>query len=106
MAVGQIISQTGSGTSGMVVFDEFPTVFNVSIGCVASGTVSYTIQHSFDNPQVPASMTWFPHDNSDLVAATGNANDNYAYIVRAARILNTGSGTITATFRQSGLGRW
>lgn len=101
----QVVTLVGTGTSTLVCFDAYPTVFNVSIGCVVSGTVSYTVQHSFDNPQSPSTMTWFAHDNSDLVAATSNQNDNYAYTISAARIINTGSGTVTGTFSQSGIGR-
>ncbi len=105
----QIVSHSGgAGSSDPVVFDHLRNPFNISIGCVVSGTISYTIQHTFDwdynTNGLPASPTWFNHDNADLVAATGNANDNYAFPCTAAKILqNSGTGSVTVTFIQAGL---
>lgn len=102
--VPKIISQTGTGSSTVIVFDLFRNPFNVGIGCVVSGTVNYTVQHSFDDPQKPASQTWFPHDNADLVAATTNQNDNFAYPITSSRVtVNSGTGTVTVTYIQAGL---
>lgn len=103
--VPKVLSTTGISTSSLDVFDIFRNPFNVGIGCVVSGTVTYTIQHTFDDVTDPnATITWFPHDDSVLVNATANANSNFAYPCRAARINQTGgSGTVIATFIQAGL---
>lgn len=103
-----ILTKTGTGSSGIVVFDILRNPFNVGIGCVASGTVNYTIQHTFDwdevNNGVPAGATWFNHDDAVFVNATGNAESNFYFPVRAAKILvNSGTGSATATFIQAGL---
>ena len=99
-----IVTQTGAGSSKVIPFDLFRNPFNVGIGCVVSGTVNYTVQHSFDDPQFPASMTWFPHDDALLVAATTNQNSNYAYPVQATRVtVNSGTGSVTVTYIQAGL---
>ena len=108
----QIVSQTGTGTSTPVSFDYMRNPFNVSIGCVVTGTVTYTIQHTFDDlngtltgvPIAPSAATWFPHDSSDLVNATTNQNDNYAFPCKWSRInVSAGTGTVTATYIQAGL---
>lgn len=99
-----IATQASVASSNPIIFDLFRNPFNVGIGCVVTGTVNYTIQHSFDNPQFPATMTWFPHDDAVLVAATANANSNYAYPVQASRItVNSGTGSVTVTYIQAGL---
>ncbi len=104
----QIISKTGTGSSTPVVFDYFRNPFNVGIACVVSGTVNYTIQHTFDWDSdangVPSGAVWFNHDDSALVAAAINANSNYAYACTASKILvNSGTGSVTVTYIQSGL---
>ncbi len=107
----QIATKTGTGGGGIstpAVFDLNINPFNIGIGCVVSGTVNYTIQHTFDDITTlgAANCTWFPHDNSDLVAQTANANDNFDFPCTAARILmNSGTGTVTATFIQAGTPR-
>lgn len=102
--VPKIVSQTETGSSTVVVFDLFRNPFNIGIGCVATGTVNYTIQHSFDDPQKPASQTWFPNDDTILVSATANQNGNYYFPVTSSRVtVNSGTGTVTVTYIQAGL---
>lgn len=94
-----------SGASLPVTYDIFHSPFNVSLFCVVSGSVNYTIQHTGDDifNTLPSNCTWFNHDNSDLVAATTNQNDNFAYPVTASRIfLNSGNGVVTMTSIQAG----
>ena len=100
-------ASAGAKYSGMVRFDDFAPS-NISIQCVAIGSVSYTIQSSLDDPNDPVypvpvnSMTWV--DSSDLAAvgATGNIQSNFLFAPKFARIkLNGGLGTVRATFLQS-----
>jgi hypothetical protein len=94
-----------SSASLAVVYDIFHSPFNVSLFCVASGTVNYTIQHTGDDITNlgAAACTWFNHDNSDLVNATTNQNDNFMFPVSASRIyLNSGSGNVVMTSIQAG----
>ena len=61
--------------------------FVVGISAVVTGTVNYTLQHSFDDPQDGGeAMTWHDHDISDMVSVTATANGNYSASVRASRI--------------------
>ena len=97
------LSKTGTGSSGLAVLDHYQTPFNVSIGAVTSGTVNYTIQHTFDDVLNSAvTPTWFNHPT--MAALTANSDGNYAFPVRAVRVfVNSGSGTATATVIQAGM---
>lgn len=97
------VNKTGIGSSNPVLLDHFRNPFNVGIGVVVSGTVNYTIQHTFDDVLDPSvTPTWFSHPS--LAALAANADGNYAFPVTAVKILvNSGSGTATATILQAGL---
>ena len=99
---GVIVSQTGVGSSATIPLNPFDNPFNVGLGVVVTGTVDYTIQHTFDDVQNAAvTPTWFNH--SSLAALTINSNGNYAFPVSAIKILvNSGTGTATATIIQAG----
>jgi hypothetical protein len=93
--------------SSMVRFDDFAPS-NISIQCNVTGTANYTIQSSLDDPNDPispvavASMVWV--DTSDLVAvgATTSLQTNFLFAPKFARVkLNSGSGSVRATFLQS-----
>lgn len=106
--IPQIVSKTGEGSSDPVVFDIMRNPFNVSIFCVVSGTVDYTIQHTADWDEaaqgVPSGATWWNHDVANLVGATTSQSGNFILPCRAAKILvNSGDGSVTATFIQAGL---
>lgn len=96
------VSKTGAGSTAAVPMNIYATPFNVGFGVVVSGTVNYTVQHTFDNPQTAASLTWFDHPT---VAAQATSQDgNYAFPVMAIRLtVNSGGGTATMTVIQSGV---
>jgi hypothetical protein len=98
------ISVTGVATSSIAPLDRLISPFNIGLGAVVSGTVTYTIQHTFDDIyDSTVTPTWFPH--ATLVNLTANADGNYAFPVRAIRINNTaGTGTTTLTILQAGSG--
>lgn len=100
-----IVSVTGAGTSPVIAADYIQTPFNASVSVVTSGTVNYTIQHTFDDIYAstfnPATANWFPHDDVIMVGATANQNSNFSAPIRGCRILqNSGSGTTTLTYIQ------
>ena len=95
-----VVSQTGAGSSASIPLDTFRNPFNVGIGVVVSGTVNYTIQHTFDDPA--GSPTWFNHPT--LASLAANADGNYAFPIRALKVLvNSGAGSATATIIQAGI---
>jgi hypothetical protein len=98
-----VIAKTGEGSTNPVPMDHYRTPFNVGFGVVVSGTVNYTIQHTFDNVQNAAiTPTWFNHPV--IASQTANADGNYAFPVTAIRLtVNSGAGTATATIVQAGM---
>lgn len=99
------VTSTGVSTSGVIPLDYIQTPFGVSLSTVVNGSATYTIQHTFDDVLAPgfnpATANWYPHDNAVFVAATANANDNFAFPVRGVRINQTvGAGSVTLTATQ------
>lgn len=76
-----------------------PGTFAVSIGCVVnSGTLTYKVQHTFDDVFDPAvTPTWFDH--ASITGKTANADGNYAFPIKAVRLNVTAwtSGSVTMT---------
>ncbi len=99
----QTITKTGTGSSTFAVMDTYRSPFNVGIGVVVSGTVDYTIQHTFDDVNNPAvTPVWYSHPT--LLAQAVNADGNYAFPVAAIKILvNSGTGSATAKIIQAGM---
>ena len=83
--------------------------FNVGVGVAVTGgaTLTYTVQHTFDDVWAPGfdptSAVWFP--NSSLAAKTASLDGNYAFPVTAVRLNVTAwtSGTATMTVVQAGM---
>jgi hypothetical protein len=110
---GAATAAVTAGTSGVastpwVRFDDYAPA-PVSIQCTVTGTVNYTIQQTLDdpnsatNPVTPSAVTWLPTSDTAGVAATTSIQSNYAYVPVFARVLlNSGSGSVIATFLQAG----
>lgn len=97
----QIATKTGTGSSNILATDTYISPFNVGFGVVVTGTVTYTVQHTFDNVQTTASPTWFPHPT--IADKSDNQDGNYAFPVAAVKVLVTaGTGTATLTMIQAG----
>lgn len=92
-------AQTGVGSTEWIPCNLNLTPFNIGFGVVVSGTVNYTVEHTFDIPS--GSPAVFPHPS--VAAQTTNKDGNYAYPVRAIRLtVNSGTGTATLTAIQAG----
>lgn len=100
MANPSIVTQTGTGTSAWIPVDHTQNAFAIGFGCVVSGTVTYTVQHTFDNIQ-DASVTPTAFDHSTVSAETTNQDGNYAFPIRAIRLnVTAGTGSVTITILQ------
>lgn len=98
----QIATKTGTGSSNVLPMDLYISPFNVGFGVVATGTVTYTVQHTFDDPQTVASPVWFSHPT--IAAKSDNQDGNYAFPVAAIKVLVTaGAGTAAMTLIQAGV---
>jgi hypothetical protein len=97
----QTVAKTGTGSSSALVMNTNQTPFNVGFGVVVTGTVNYTVQHTFDDPAV-GFTTWFSHPT--IASQTANADGNYAFPVTGIKVLvNSGSGTATMNLVQAGI---
>lgn len=102
------IGTNGVAASAWVYLDPW-ALSNVSIQINVSGTVNYTVQQTLDDPNSPtnpvaaADVTWVSTSDTLAVAATTSLQTNYLFTPQYARVLlNSGNGTVTATFLQSG----
>ena len=97
----QSVSQTGAGSTSALVMNTNCTPFNVGFGVVVTGTVNYTVQHTFDDPAV-GFTTWFPHPT--IASQATNQDGNYAFPVTGIRLtVNSGGGTATMNLIQAGI---
>lgn len=96
------VTKTGTGASSPLVLDHYRSPFNVGFAVVVTGTVTYTVQHTFDDIlDSGVTPTWFSHE--ELSGQVATADGNYAFPVRAIRVNNTaGAGTTTLTAIQAG----
>jgi hypothetical protein len=97
----QIVSKTGVGSSPALVMNTNISPFNVGFGVSVTGTVNYTIQHTFDDPAV-GFTTWFSHPT--IASKIDNQDGNYAFPVSGVKVLvNSGTGTATLELIQAGI---
>jgi hypothetical protein len=103
------VGTNGVGSTPWVRTDEWASNA-VSIQCDVTGTVNYTVQASNDdpnsptNPVVPSAMTWINSNDTDVVGATSSQLSNYLFSPAFVRVLlNSGSGSVTATVTQYGV---
>lgn len=75
-------------SSAPLIMDSKQNPFNVGFGVVATATISYTVEHTFDDllsgAYTEGTARWFP--NATVAAATASANGNYAFPVTAIRL--------------------
>jgi hypothetical protein len=93
---------SGVGTSPTLPMDFKAQIFNVGFGCEVTGTVTYSVQHTFDDIYtIPAgSLVWFNHEY--VVAQTANMDGNYAFPISAMRLnVTAGTGSVTINVMQS-----
>jgi hypothetical protein len=97
----QTVSKTGTGSSSALVMNTNISPFNVGFGVKVTGTVNYTVQHTFDNPAV-GFTTWYAHPT--IASKTDNQDGNYAFPVTGIKLLvNSGDGTATLNLIQAGI---
>ena len=97
-----VIAQTGVGSSPTYVTNTNTTPFNLGFGVVVTGTVTYTVQHTFTETAFGATPVWFSHPT--IAAKSDNQDGNYAFPVSGIKVLVTaGAGTATLTLIQAGI---
>ena len=99
------ITVTGVGRSGVCAVDDFQAPFNVGIGAKLTGTATFNIEYSFDDPMAAgytaAAATWYIASGfSGLTASTGGS---FTVPCKAISInITANTGAVTATIVQAG----
>lgn len=97
----QTVSQTGVGSSSAIVVNTNISPVNIGFGIVVTGSATYTVQHTFDNPAT-GFTTWYPHPT--IASKTDNQDGNYAFPVTGIRItVSLNAGTATLNLIQAGI---
>lgn len=47
------VTQATVGSSAAIPMNQYSTPFNIGFGCTTNGTVTYSVQHTFDDPFAP-----------------------------------------------------
>lgn len=94
------VGTNGIASTPWVRLDEWASP-PIGIQCNATGTVSYTVQSTYDdpnsptNPVSPSAVTWINTSDANAVNATGNVQTNYLFAPTFVRaLLNSGSGSV------------
>ena len=97
----------GVGSTPWVRLDEWANT-QVTIQVNVTGTVNWTLQSTLDDPNsstnavTPSNMSWVNTNDTNAVGATGDVQTNFLFSPTFARVtLNSGSGSVTATFIQA-----
>jgi hypothetical protein len=103
-----LIGSAPTASSPWVNFDPWAGA-SISEQLDVVGVANYTVQISNDdpssptNPTPPGQMTWLPDPNAALVGASTPQFGVWAFVPLWARILlNSGAGSVTGTFVQTG----
>lgn len=98
------VTQASVASSAWIPIDSVNDYVAVGIGCVVTGTVNYTVEHTYmDIFNASVTPIAFPH--ATIAAKTANADGSYTSPIRALRLtVNSGTGSVTATILQ-GIGK-
>ncbi len=103
------VGTSAIGSSPWVRFDGFADPA-ISIQCVVTGTVNYSVEQTLDDPDSPTApvainaMTWTTVSASGVVGASITAAGTITFVPTFLRVsTNTGTGSVAATFQQSGV---
>jgi hypothetical protein len=99
---------SGVSVSNPIPLNNYATPFNVGFGVKlsAGASLTYTVEHTFDNVFDPTfnASTAIWYSNATVAAQTTNKDGNYSFPVTAIRLNVTAwiSGTATLTSIQAG----
>lgn len=105
MRAVRVTTGPGVSVSEVVPIDQYLNPTNIGLAVVVSGSVTYTVEHTFDDVFAtdfnPATATWFPHPT--LQALTASADGNFAFPPTGVRLNQTlGAGSAILNLIQAG----
>jgi multidrug transporter EmrE-like cation transporter len=96
------ISKTGTGRSAVIASDSFQNPFNVGLVIVVTGTATFNIEISMDDPSMAVPTVYAVP--SGFSALTASANGSITIPHHALSInVTSGTGTVTAYIVQAGI---
>lgn len=104
------VTVSAQEASNPIPMDHYREPFNVSIGVAVTGTLAYTVEHTFDDVFADgydaSTGVWFANDATNLQGATTSQDGNLAFPVTAIRLNVSAytSGSATMTLIQAGGG--
>lgn len=94
------VGTNGVASTPWVRLDEWANP-PVGIQCDVTGTVNYTVQSTYDDPNSPtdpvspSAVTWIATNDTNAVNATGSVQTNFLFTPTFVRaLLNSGSGSV------------
>jgi hypothetical protein len=105
------VGMSNTASSRWVRFDDFAPS-NISIQCSVSGSATYTLQSTLDDPNDPfnpvarSAVVWVNTSDTNVVGATTTQQSNFLFAPRYARVIltTTSTGSVATTFLQSSNG--
>jgi hypothetical protein len=101
------VGTNGIASTPWARMDEWANT-QVSMQFDVVGTANYTVQSTLDdpnsptNPVLPSAVNWVNTNDANLVNATSTLQGNYLFSPTFIRVLlNSGSGSVTATLAQA-----
>jgi hypothetical protein len=95
------VGTNGIASTPWVRLDEWASP-PVGIQCNVTGTVNYTVQSTYDDPNSPtdpvspSAVNWIATNDTNAVGATGSVQTNFLFTPTFVRaLLNSGSGSVT-----------
>ena len=106
-----VVGMTNTASSPWVRFDDFAPS-NISIQCSVTGSATYTLQSTLQDPNDPFSpvaasaLTWVDSSDTNVVGATTTKQSNFLFAPKFARVVltTTSTGSVSAVFLQSSNG--
>lgn len=96
------ISKTGTGRSAIIASDSFQNPFNVGIVATVTGTATFNIEISMDDPSTGTPTVWAV--DAGFSAKTAATNGSITVPHHALSInVTSGTGTVTAYIVQAGM---
>ena len=96
------ISKTGTGRSTIIASDSFQTPFNVGLIIVVSGTATYNIEISMDDPSTGTPTVWAAPTGFSALSASTSGSITIPHHALSINV-TAGSGSVTAYVVQSGV---
>ena len=96
------ISKTGTGRSAVIASDSFQNPFNVGIVTVVTGTATFNIEISMDDPSVVTPSVWAADAGFSAKSASTNGSITVPHHALSINV-TAGTGTVTAYVVQAGI---